>query len=197
MPQSVATDAEHASTPSDTLPTGPLHPGLPDPSKFPLYRPPPQPKEKPPKQIDLDNLPTEEEIDIAVKQQITDEAIRHVPPFSEEDLREFYKNVVLSGAAESAKEILPQIAAPQPRTEPDERQHLLANLTRRLLEPSKDGESSPLVPALDTNIPKHMALTAALMKIAPEAGSQFTVPTGLVTKSEWRALFDSFVSSTV
>lgn len=188
----VATEVEAADAPPASVPSD-----LPDPSNFPLYRSPPAPKAGPPpkpEKIDLDRLPTEEEIDIAIKEQITADAIKHVPEYTEENLREFYKSVVLSGAAEQAQEILPQIAAPEQRTTVNERRLRLGELSRRLLEP-RDGEELPLVPALQTDVPKHMALTAALIKIAPETRGQLTVPIGLVTQSEWRALFDSFVST--
>lgn len=196
-------EVEAQAQPSTSAPSGILSNGLPDPRRFPLYRPPPPPPEREPQidlrgvdlnKIDLDKLPTFEEIDVLEKEQITEEAIRNVPEYTEDDLRAFYKSVVLSGAAEAAKDNLPQIAAPEPRTTHARRRELLAGLTKRLLEPS-EGEVAPLVPALDKDVPQHMALTAALMKVAPEMAGQLTVPVGLVTGSEWRALFDSFVST--
>ncbi|KLT43496.1 hypothetical protein CC85DRAFT_284418 [Cutaneotrichosporon oleaginosum] len=177
---------------SETAPEpqrAPINTGLPDSSKFPLYRPPP-PKVQKDEKIDLANLPTEAEIDVMEKEQITADAIKHVPEYTEDDLRDFYKNVVLSGAAESAQELLPQIEAPKTTT-PAERRHLIAELAQRLTAPAEDGVASTL-PALQDGIPTHMALTAALMKLAPEP-TGVTVPLGIVTKSEWRALFDSFL----
>ncbi|BEI89626.1 uncharacterized protein CcaverHIS019_0209880 [Cutaneotrichosporon cavernicola] len=188
-----STVLEPVATAEDTAETAPERQplpdtGLPDPSKFPLYRPPPPPKEREEK-IDLANLPTEAEIDVMEKEQITADAIKHVPEYTEDDLRAFYKNVVLSGAAESAQDLFPQIAAPETTT-PGQRRFLLGELAKRLAAPAGDAEST--VPALPEGVATHMALTAALMKAAPEP-TGLTVPLGLVTQSEWRALFDSFL----
>jgi hypothetical protein len=182
--------ATESSTPdAEPARPQPVHTGLPDPSKFPLYRPPPPPKAAEEGKIDLNNLPSEADLAVMEKEQITADAIKHIPEYTEDDLRDFYTNVVLSGAAESAQELLPQIAAPEQTTTPGQRRYLLGELTKRLTAPAEEGAS---VPALQDGVPQHMALTAALMKAAPEP-TGLMIPLGLVTKSEWRALFDSFL----
>ncbi|GMK59187.1 hypothetical protein CspeluHIS016_0702020 [Cutaneotrichosporon spelunceum] len=188
-----STVTEPVATADDTPETAPdqrqvFDTGLPDPSRFPLYRTP-SPAKRREEKIDLDNVPTEAEIDMMEKEQITADAIKHVPEYTEDDLRAFYTNVVLSGAAETAQDLLPQIGAPETTT-PGQRRFLLGELAKRLTTPAEDTE--PTVPALPEGVATHMALTAALMKVAPQPVAP-TVPLGLVTQSEWRALFDSFL----
>ncbi|KAL1413667.1 hypothetical protein Q8F55_001446 [Vanrija albida] len=198
-------------------------PGLPDPSAFPLYRPPREERELTEEQVlatfplDDKGLPSLDAIHRQAKTRISDEAIRNVPEFAEDALREFYASVVLSGASEEAQQALAQIEAPEShrRTTKKERRELLEALRERLEAPGKQAEEASaeaaaeqteeataetslpvsLIPALPDSTPEHVTLTAALINVAPaEPRGPTTIPLGLVRKGEWQALLDSFAA---
>lgn len=170
-----------------------------DPSKFPLYKPPPPGEEEEYDDFEwsgkLEDLPSEDDIKREIKKKIVNETIKSVPEYSEEDLRSFYKNLVLSGKKDMVEK-LPAIEAP--KMTPEQRYALIGDLVKRLEAPRADAESADEVanvPALPENLPKHVAVTSALLQIAPEGlRSPFAIPLGLVTQSEWQALLDTFVS---
>lgn len=160
--------------------------------EVPLYRPPP---EEPDYELEypksLDDLPSEEYIKRKMKFKLSLKAIEGLPEYEESDLRDFYKNLVLSGI-EDVPEQLPQIAAPEGMSS-RERTKLIGELAERLQAPREEGTA--LIPVLEGSVPQHIALTSALISIAPEE-PRGPVPIGLgvVTQSEWQALFDAFVS---
>lgn len=152
--------------------------------------------------LDSKGLPSIEAIHREAKTRIVDDAIRNVPEFNEESLREFYSSVVLSGAAEEVKQGLAQIEAPGSHrpTSKGERAKLFQTLRARLEAPVEDAEEGApappsLIPALPESTPTHVALTAALINLAPaEPRGPTTIPLGIVRKGEWQALLDGFVS---
>jgi len=170
-----------------------------DESAFPLYRPPPPPetKEELLKGVKLDDkgMPSMDWIHRQNKDHITTHATADVPEYTEEDLRDFYKQLVLSGVPKLEEErlALPEPEAPLSKAE---KQKLLAGLSERL-KPKPEGEEGQvaLLPAILPGTPQHVALTAALLDIAPEDHADpLFVPLGIVRRSEWQALFESFVS---
>lgn len=195
---------------TDSTPTSRVATKIPppvDPSKFPLYRPPPPPEEDAEGiswSGDVEDLPTDEAIKREIKRRVTNETIKSLPEFSEEDLRDFYKNLVLAGKKDMI-ESLPQIEAP--KMTPKQRKQLLENLVQRLEAPRAEavgelqGEQAATerpainLPAIPKNLPTHVALTSTLLHVGQEEStSSFNVPLGLVTQSEWQALLDTFVS---
>ncbi|WOO76563.1 uncharacterized protein LOC62_01G000190 [Vanrija pseudolonga] len=185
-------------------------PGQPDPSTFPLYRPEPEDRVPTEEEImtkfplDSKGLPSIAAIHKEAKTQIVEDAIRNVPEFDEEGLRAFYSSVVLSGAAEEVKQGLAQIEAPESHrhTSKYERARLFQELRARLEAPTdeqaEEGAPAPpsLIPTLPESTPAHIALTAALINLAPaEPRGPTTIPLGIVRKGEWQALLDSFAAS--
>lgn len=145
--------------------------------------------------LDDKGLPSLDWIHRESKSQITRHAIADVPEYVEEDLRDFYKQLVLSGAPNVEEDLL---ALPEPEgpLSKAEKHKLLSGLSERL-RPQPEGEEGrvALLPAIPPGTPQHVALTAALLDIAPEDHADpLAVPLGVVRRSEWQALFQSFVS---
>ncbi|WWD20656.1 hypothetical protein CI109_105132 [Kwoniella shandongensis] len=65
---------------------------------FPLYQPPPpRPPSLPLNEETLASLPSEQQLSRQLKTRLTKKAIEDLPPFEEDDLRNFYKDLVRTG----------------------------------------------------------------------------------------------------
>jgi hypothetical protein len=146
--------------------------------------------------LDAKGLPSMDWIQRETKSQIVRRAIEDVAEYEEADLRDFYKQVVLSGAPKVSEDLKMLGAPDEGPMSKAQRYTLLSGLSERLRAKPDDADGRvALLPAIPQGTPEHVALTAALLDIAPEeSASSLPVPLGVVRKSEWQALFDAFVS---
>lgn len=115
-----------------------------------------------------------------------------LPDYKEDDLRDFYRNLVLSGVEEPPNQ-LPAIEAPNAMN-PEERTKLIEEVAQRLRAPKESPNTAAIQP-YDDNIPRHVAITADLISLAPERRrGPIAIGMGIITTSEWQALFETFVS---
>jgi hypothetical protein len=141
--------------------------------------------------LDDKGLPSLDWINRQAKTNMVGKAIEGVEEYDEGALRDFYKQVVLSGAQPVVEE-LPMISGPEQPLSAEKRTALIEDLAKRL-HPEGDHPTA-LLPSAPTDAPRHVVLTAALIQVAPKEDTPLNLPTGLVSRSQWQALLDAFVS---
>jgi len=172
---------------------------------------------------EVENVPDEEQVEHSLKLRLTKLAEDDHAEYDEMALRDFYAAVVSSGAEEAAalEASQAQIEAPgASRMDRDTVQRVLGGLEKRLLElelispPPTESESTEVnrvVADTDANTERAIRIAAGLSAISIPSCSSTTIgfsvkgkekevvrPTdvsvGLVSQTEWEALFESFVS---
>ncbi|WVW80899.1 hypothetical protein I302_102890 [Kwoniella bestiolae CBS 10118] len=187
-----------------------------DPTRtFPLYQPPPPREYIPLTKETLAQLPSDESLNRQLKNRLTQKAIEGLPDLTEEDLKDFYADLVKTGVQDGMDGRLgiegpeQQLKLPLDRRE---REDVLNTLEERLLGFGGSSQSAiegglVKVDGELRNAPKHYKIFAALAQLgSPEdsgpsgtskspAGVQRAVdiPLGLVSRREWNVLFEEFV----
>jgi len=163
-------------------------------------------------EVEEDGLAAEEDEDSTPKARLTQIAEDDSPEMDEQALRDFYTALVASAVEDAPAFDLPRLEGPTDgRMTREQRLQLLQGLESRL-------RSSGIVgSALDTKVAvtreqgdRATRLAAALAQISVPSSSRQSfslkgkekadarpadLPVGLVSKKEWDALFESFVSS--
>ncbi|WWD08444.1 hypothetical protein V865_006556 [Kwoniella europaea PYCC6329] len=181
---------------------------------FPLYQPPPPPEYIPLTKETLSQLPSDESLNRQLKDRLTEKAIEGLPELTEEDLKDFYADLVQTGIDSREDDVL-AIESPggQLKLPLDirEREDILNELENRLIG-SGDIEQQGGLMKIDeesSSAPKHYKIFAALARLGvPQDGPSGTnkspagaiqtqqgvdIPLGLVSKREWNVLFDEFI----
>lgn len=188
------------------------------PYSFPIYRAPIPAPISMKDEIDIASLPSDKYLEKGIKTRLTKKAIEDTPELTEEALRTFYRGLIESGRNEGQEEELKAIEAPERRLRLGKarREEILARVEVRLLEScSNGGPSSGSAGPQSTDVastPAHHRLASVLALIASSipvpTTSNFSakgkekavktagdIPLGLLSKREWDALFEEFVSS--
>ncbi|OCF45692.1 hypothetical protein I317_00595 [Kwoniella heveanensis CBS 569] len=112
---------------------------------FPLYQRPPEPQTQyiPLTQETLDSLPSNARLSKELKVKLTKKAIEDLPELQEEDIKRFYKDLVLTGVEDAAGLEHGRLAMGGPEEEQrklpfpaEERKDILRQMGERLLAPS-------------------------------------------------------------
>lgn len=202
------------------------------PERFPLYKSRSTSDDHDGNDLDLDLgydpykqphlLPTDESLQRTLKSKLTSKVTESLPPYTEDVLRNFYKNVIISGnEAPSAKsdEELMRIEGPESsgnginlygvgkerKLGRVERRRILTELEERLSEASTSGqgvEGDNLdVRAIEFqgrgDRDRAQRIAKMLISLAPsmdQAETSLRVPIGLVNRKEWEALLQEHVS---
>ena len=204
-------------------PSPPDLPPLSDPSfdgissrPFPMYsKPIPPPPEE---DFDISSLPSDTYIQKGAKIRLTQKVVEDTPELDEEDLRSFYRGLVESSREDGVLADVKQIGAPGGRRRLRlgrvRREEVLARLQERLLGAGPSGRSASLAHLLPVgvkNAPMRVQLAVVLSSIGSQptlgtagllssvkgkekAGTGQYVPLGLLSRTEWEAILEDFVS---
>ncbi|ODO10584.1 hypothetical protein I350_01181 [Cryptococcus amylolentus CBS 6273] len=184
-------------------------------TRFPLYRREEFQREPPITQAMIDSLPTDEGLSRQLKRKVTKKAVEDIPEWSEEDLRAFYLDLVKTGVKEG--ESLEAIKAPENQVEllsDEQRRSTLAKMSSRLLGQGQgqghSNEASSLPPVHRGKVSFARLPYAILESLAPlailsgpsetskgkaveDVAARLDVPLGLVSNTEWSALFQELI----
>ncbi|WRT70642.1 uncharacterized protein IL334_007640 [Kwoniella shivajii] len=164
--------------------------------QFPLYQPPPPGEYIPLTKETLRQLPSEESLNRQVKIRVTKKAIEGLPELTEDDLKDFYTDLVKTGTQGDI--ILPSLQSPEDRLKlplsREEKEDILRHLENRLLSSDEqfprnsigkgtfsegNGVENGLV---QSELPKHYKIFGVLAQLAiPEestSGSGLAGPSG-------------------
>jgi hypothetical protein len=162
--------------------------------------------------MEEDGLSGGAEEDYSPKARLTQMAEDDSPEMDEKALRDFYTALVASAVEEAPAFDLPRLEGPRNgRMAREQRLQLLQGLESRLRGAGIIGSSSEqAVAALSDHGDRATRLATALATISVPSSSRqgfslkgkekadvrpADLPVGLVSKTEWDALFESFVSS--
>jgi hypothetical protein len=186
---------------------------------FPLYSPPPTPDSSSSAQAySVDDLPSIASLQRTMKQRLTVKATANAPELDEAALRAFYRNLVTSGSEDEGD--LLRIGAPGDgvgRLGKVKRREIIEELGRRLEQlglgeiPSGgevetgNGLMQSTSKSASSAIHRHVAAMLSTISLPSTSTSAShkgkgreifsrTVPLGLVSRKEWNALFEEFVS---
>ena len=165
----------------------------------------------------MEELEHEENKEWKLKLRLTDMAEAGAPELDEKDLMAFYKALVISGAEEAEEHQVPLLEAPKTERLPrQKRLQLLDGLEKRLADSgvitaaavSEASTAIANVPVADRR-PLRLAAILSQMSFSSSAPTAFStkgkekyvpppsqIPTGIVSRQEWQALFESLVSDT-
>ncbi|WVF67945.1 hypothetical protein IAT40_002707 [Kwoniella sp. CBS 6097] len=135
----IAQRSVHGYESSESLPILTDLPPTPEPTRpFPLYQRPPEPQYIPLNQETLDSLPSSSKLSKELKVRLTKKAVENLPELQEEDIKRFYKDLVLTGLEDAGHEKLALEAPEELKRLPfpaEERKDILRELEDRLLAP--------------------------------------------------------------
>ncbi|WVN89723.1 uncharacterized protein L203_104953 [Cryptococcus depauperatus CBS 7841] len=191
--------------------------------KFPLYSPPPPPKYVPLTAKTLAALPSDEALSRQLKKKVTRKAVENLLDYTEEDLRDFYVQLVKTGPTGGGTGLVLEAPNQRKLLSDVERQDILNELAHRL----SGGPSVPFLPAprrdrdmvqqtpgqgvvdvvdVPYQLLDRLASFAAFSQSGPSETSKgkglsseasashgVVVALGLVRSVEWDALFQEFI----
>lgn len=155
-----------------------------------------------------------ESAEYATKLRLTRAAEDHSPELDEESLREFYTNLIAETSADAVASSTPLLEAPSAaRLSPERRTQILEGLARRLqsaqiMVPTEDSQLELLsTHVAQEALEERIVGTLAQLTVPSSSKVGFSVkgkeredfrpadiPVGLLSRAEWDALFETFVS---